>query len=67
MDKAEIKKKVYDRYPITEHEKKCSREQRKMNFKRIIYRRRLIDEQKETCEGICEAEPEAGKEMVSAS
>lgn len=66
MTYAEIKKKVAERYPETEAERKCAGEKRKMDFKREQLKRRLLNEQKTTCEGICEAEPEAGKEMVSA-
>lgn len=47
MDFREIHKKVMERYPVTEHEKTCSREKRKRDYMRQQARKRMMAEQKE--------------------
>jgi len=44
MERYLIEKQVYDIYPIEKKEKSCAMYKCKMNFKRDILRKRLIDE-----------------------
>lgn len=48
--KAEINKRVYEFYPVTEKEKCCRIERQKMKHKREMYRKRLIEQSKEKME-----------------
>lgn len=43
----EMRKKIYEAYPITEKEKKCAMEKRKRDYQRQLYRKRLMQPHKE--------------------
>ena len=44
MERYLIEKQVYDTYPIEKKEKSCAMYKCKMNFKRDILRKKLMDE-----------------------
>jgi hypothetical protein len=45
--RAEVEKRVYEKYPETEEEKKCAQEKRKREYQRTLLRKRLKSEIKE--------------------
>lgn len=47
MTKREMEKLVYQRYPKDKKEKKCEREKQAMDEKRNLFKKRLIEQEKE--------------------
>lgn len=47
MMASEIKKMIYDRYPVTEKEKTCAMERRKRNYMRSEFKKRLVQIQRQ--------------------
>ena len=43
MKSEEIKKRIYDRYPVTEKEKTCAMEKRKRKYLRAIMKNQMMN------------------------
>lgn len=44
MDRCEIMKKVYEKYPVTKEERTCRIKKQNMDEKRMLLKKRLIKE-----------------------